>query len=198
MRGKKGMDQKALTEKLLQIAKEKGFSQASVIPTSEFVFVPKYRAYCEENRCGNYGKNYACPPYCGTVEEMHQRTNGYAWALVLKSDHVVKNALDGAETKELKKMHNTLTRELTKRLREENLIEDGLSIMAGPCNFCPVCKMRSGEPCPFETKRFSCLSAYCIDVGHLASSAGMALSWDMNRVSFFSMYLFQERGFHAE
>lgn len=184
------MQNEELKKKLLTMAEEEGFAQASVIPTSELFFVPEYRIYCEENRCGNYGKNYACPPYCGTVEEMKERTSQYTWALVLKSDHQVENAMDDKETKPLKKVHNTLTRELTGRLKEEKLIEDGLSIMAGPCNFCTTCRMPSGEPCPFETKRFSCLSAYCIDVAHLAKSAEMKLTWDFDKVSFFSMYLF--------
>lgn len=184
------MEKTAFLEKLEVIALEEGFSAASVIPVEEMVFVPEYRVYCEENRCGNYGKNYACPPYSGTVEEMKERTQVYKWALVLRTDHKVENALDGAEMKPLKKSHNSLTRTLTQKFQKEGLIEDGLSIMAGPCNFCTTCKMPTGEPCPFETQRFSCLSAYCIDVGHLAKSAGMKLSWDFDNVSFFSIYLF--------
>ncbi|MBQ0000924.1 MAG: DUF2284 domain-containing protein [Clostridiales bacterium] len=184
------MNHESLAEKLIAMAQEEGFSEAAVISTGEFYFVPEYRSYCEDNLCGNYGKNYACPPYCGTVDEMHARTDNYRYALVLKSDHQVNNAMDPVETKALKKFHNTLTRQLTKRLNDEGLIEDGLSIMAGPCNLCAVCGMPEGRPCPFEAKRFSCLSAYCIDVVHLAKSAGMPLAWDMDKVSFFSMYLF--------
>lgn len=186
------MKQEDWLKQIIKKAEEEGFAEASVIPTSELFFVPEYRVYCEENRCGNYGKNYACPPYCGTVEEMKKRTEGYTWALVLKSDHEVENAMDDKETKPLKKFHNTMTRQLTKRLQEEKLVEDGLSIMAGPCNMCAQCKMPEGEPCPFETKRFSCLSAYCIDVAHLTKSAGMNLTWDFDKVSFFSLYLFSE------
>lgn len=184
------VERDALKKRLLELAEEEGFSQAAVIPTNAFLFVPEYRVYCEENRCGNYGKNYACPPYCGTVEDMRKRTAGYTWALVLKTDHPVANAMDGEETKPLKKLHNMLTRQLTGRLQSEKLIEAGLSIMAGPCNLCTECKMPKGEPCLFEAQRFSCLSAYCIDVAHLAETAGMPLAWEVNQVSFFSMYLF--------
>ena len=55
------IDKKAIIEK----AAEFGFSAAE-IPVSEIPVNPEFLKYCEENRCGNYGANYACPPDCGT------------------------------------------------------------------------------------------------------------------------------------
>lgn len=51
-------------------AKTLGFSDAAVMDTDNLVFMPEYRVFCEENACGNYDKNPACPPESGTVEEM--------------------------------------------------------------------------------------------------------------------------------
>ena len=39
-----------------------GFSGAAVMDTKELVFVPEYRTFCEENLCGCYNVNPACPP----------------------------------------------------------------------------------------------------------------------------------------
>ena len=47
-----------------------GFSGAAVMDTKELVFVPEYRTFCEENLCGCYNVNPACPPESGTAEEM--------------------------------------------------------------------------------------------------------------------------------
>ena len=55
---------------MIETAKELGFSGAAVIDTAELVFIPEYRVFCEENLCGNYDLNPACPPESGTVEEM--------------------------------------------------------------------------------------------------------------------------------
>ena len=49
-----------------------GFSGAAVMDTKELVFVPEYRTFCEENLCGCYNVNPACPPESGTAEEMKQ------------------------------------------------------------------------------------------------------------------------------
>ena len=58
---------------LVKEAIDLGFSNAAVMDTKKLVFVPEYRIFCEENRCGCYNLNPACPPSCGTAEEMKQR-----------------------------------------------------------------------------------------------------------------------------
>ena len=47
---------------LIKEAKELGFSNAAIMDTKDLVFKPEYRVFCEENRCGNYDLNPACPP----------------------------------------------------------------------------------------------------------------------------------------
>ena len=49
-------------------AKQLGFSAAAVMDTKNLVFKPEYRVFCEENRCGNYDRNPACPPESGRNE----------------------------------------------------------------------------------------------------------------------------------
>ena len=65
-------------------AKTLGFSDAAVMDTDNLVFMPEYRVFCEENACGNYDKNPACPPESGTVEEMKARALKYEKTLVLR------------------------------------------------------------------------------------------------------------------
>ena len=69
---------------LMQEAILLGFSGAAVMDTKELVFVPEYRTFCEENLCGCYNVNPACPPESGTVEEMKQRALSYEKTLVLQ------------------------------------------------------------------------------------------------------------------
>lgn len=177
-------------ETMRQIALQNGFDNAAVIFTNELYFVPEYREYCVQNLCGNYDRNYGCPPYCGTPEEMKEKAYRYQRALVLQTRAEVEDAYDSAVTGKLKKEHTRKTLRLIRRLQELGMEEPGLAIMAGPCNLCDVCRIQEGVPCPHEECRFSCLSAYCIDAGHLARSCGMEISWTGNVVSFFSLYLY--------
>lgn len=70
---------------LIKTAKELGFSNAAIMNTKDLVFKPEYRVFCEENRCGNYDLNPACPPESGTVEEMKAHALSYEKALVLQT-----------------------------------------------------------------------------------------------------------------
>ena len=69
----------------IEEAKALGFSDAAVINTDKLVFVPEYRVFCEDNLCGNYDKNPACPPESGTVEEMKARALKFEKTLVLQT-----------------------------------------------------------------------------------------------------------------
>ena len=75
------MDEK----RLLDTALEMGFANAALMDTAELVFIPAFRPLCEENLCGKYGVNYACPPDCGTVEEMRQKVLRWRRALVMQT-----------------------------------------------------------------------------------------------------------------
>lgn len=178
------------SEKMISLAEESGFS-AAVIGSGELRFQFEFRKYCEENLCGNYNRNYACPPCCGTPEEMKAATEGFSGVLVLKSEARGINAMDETETRALKKAHNRKTAELVRKLKEEMNRTETLMIIAGPCSLCKECKLISKEPCAFSMERYSCLSAYCIDVNELCRAADLELSWASDQASFFSLFLWK-------
>lgn len=100
---------------LMQEAILMGFSGAAVMDTKELVFVPEYRTFCEENLCGCYNLNPACPPASGTVEEMKQRALSYEKTLVLQTTQ--EDLHDPAEYKKEKLLHNKMTEELAEKMR---------------------------------------------------------------------------------
>ena len=178
-----------MTEKeMKELALSEGFTKAEIIESKELTFIHSLRACCEANECGNYGKNYACPPDCGSPQEMEARVRVYQKALVLQTIQQVDDIMDGVQTKEAKKFHNMISWELIGALRRKGI--EGLPVMAGPCSACSVCARIEGKPCRFPEKVASCLSAYCIHAADMAEKCGMEYWCGMNRVAFFSIYLF--------
>ena len=96
-----------------------GFSGAAVMDTTQLVFVPEYRMFCEENLCGCYNVNPACPPESGTAEEMKQR------ALQYEKTH------DPTQYKKDKLLQNKMTEELAEKMKEAGKT-DILIMGAGP------------------------------------------------------------------
>ena len=152
----------------IEEAKALGFSDAAVINTDKLVFVPEYRVFCEDNLCGNYDKNPACPPESGTVEEMKAR------ALKFEKTLVLKTMQDGEmDYKKAKLYHNKLTEQLAEKMKEAGKTE--LLIMsAGPY------------------KHNSCMSAYCVDAQKMADAAGMLCWTSDGMIRYFSQILFRE------
>lgn len=168
-------------------AEELGFITAWIspekIPVDAF-----YLQFCEENRCGNYNANYACPPDCGTPEQMHGKLLSADLALVLQSQWEVSDYAS-PEVLTSKKEHSASIRRLLTALRGEGL--DVFAVGYGGCNLCSPCKRITDEPCAFPDLRMSCMSAYCVDVGKLAERCQMPFEWDPRKLHLFGMILFR-------
>ena len=155
-------------KKLVDLALELGFADAAIIDTDKLVFVPAFRTLCEENQCGKYGVNYACPPACGTVEEMKEKVLCWKHALVMQTMWDIEDPLDSAQIKPAKSAHNQLTRQLIDQVNES-----GLMIGVSGCSLCDPCAITTGEPCRFPKMQCSCMSAYCIFVKEMTDLCHM-------------------------
>ena len=157
---------------LIKEALSMGFANAAIMDTKDLVFVPEYRQFCEDNLCGNYNLVPACPPACGTVEEMHEKAMKYEKALFLQT--VLKDpVMDPVLFKQAKHAQNILTEQLAKWM-QENGKEDVLIMSAGPYKNC------------------SCMSAYSVDAQKMADAVGMVCWADDSDVRFFTQILFHE------
>ena len=129
---------------------------------------PEYRKFCEENQCGCYNVNPACPPECGTVETMKQRVFAYEKALILQT--IQSKDMD---YKMAKLAHNKLTEQLASKIMESGNT-DLLIMSAGPY------------------RHYSCLSAYCVDAQEMADAVGMTCWGPMIRYGIFHKFYFME------
>lgn len=176
---------------ILKKAADLGFSAAALIDTSQIPFRPEFRVCCEDNSCGMYGVNYACPPACGTTDEMKERVLSRQKALVLQTIWEVPDLEDKVLLKKDKKKHNALIRELIKELPEE--CSGGFMIAASGCSLCPECAIVKNEPCRYPDLMASCVSAYCIYVQELAEALGWDYDLGPGLVAYFGMYVFGDR-----
>lgn len=175
---------------ILLLAASFGF-EAALIPPADIPVEPAYRAYCAENRCGQYNANYSCPPNCGSVEAMHGSLLREEKALILTSVWDIESYLDAAGIRKGAVTHNMQTLRLLARLRGAGF--DGFAVGGGNCTLCTPCAMLSGEPCAHPAERFSCMSAYCVDVAKLAERCGLEFVWDPAKLHSFGMILFHEK-----
>lgn len=174
---------------LITLAGEEGFD-AAVIDTERIPVDARFRPFCEENRCGQYNANYSCPPTCGTPEQMRRKLLQGAKALVLKSEWPIESYADQQGIRTGKTTHNNAMLRLNETLKEAGYT--GLCVGGSCCSLCEPCKMPAGEPCVHPDKRFSCMSAYCVNVAELAARCGMEFVWDTRRLYVYGMIVLNE------
>ena len=127
---------------ILEMAKEAGFT-AAVISTDQIVVDAKFRPYCEENLCGIFGANYACPPDCGTVEVVRDRLMAQDRALVVQTVWNIGSYENKQAVLESKKTHTAAILRLTQKLRQSGLT--GFCLGYGGCPLCNPCKRVTNE-----------------------------------------------------
>lgn len=173
-------------EELMELGKQNGFDQVAMISVEKLVFNPEFRKYCEENVCGNYGANYACPPDCGTPQEMMEKAKKYEQVIVFQSITQVDDIANEEEAKRAKIAHTEKTRGIIGKLEAQG--QKGLPVMASSCSLCSECKKQKDLVCPHQEQVFSCLSAYCIDACKLAEECEMDYWCGENKIAYFSLY----------
>ncbi|MCI7138979.1 MAG: DUF2284 domain-containing protein [Oscillospiraceae bacterium] len=174
--------------KIAEQAAKYGFT-AVWVPVSEIPVNSEYLKYCEENRCGNYNANHACPPDCGTPEEMRQKLLSASEALVLQSLWEVPG-YGTPEVLSSKAEHGAAIRRFRDDLRRDGF--DVFAVGYGACSLCKPCKRKNGEPCAFPDLRVSCMSAYCVDVAKLAKRCALPFDWNPKKLYLFGMILFRK------
>ena len=81
-------------EKLFELAKECGFNSWGKLDVSTLEFLPEVRDMCAANTCGAYNKSWACPPACGTLEEMQAKVQGFTEGIIVQTVGQLEDSLD--------------------------------------------------------------------------------------------------------
>lgn len=176
-------------QELLTLAKEEGFIAVMTAP-DQIPINPKFRVFCEENRCGKYNANYSCPPDCGTVEELQQKILAEDKAMILQTLWDIQGYEDKETIQQAKASHNAAALRLMAKLRANGY--SGFCSGYNGCPLCNPCKRTENQPCAHPELRISCMSAYCIDVAELAKRCKLAFAWSENRLHLFGMAAFHE------
>ena len=183
------MDSKAIFDRLAEIPLSLGAFRAAVIPVSDVETDASFRALCESNACGNYGRNWMCPPDAGDIHELMERLRTYTYALVYQTVTELEDSYDFEGMMAAGVAHNELMIALREKLNAEGLPRV-LHLGAGGCRMCEVCAKRTGEPCRHPDLAVASLETYGINVSKLAVAAGMKYINGQDTVTYFGAVLF--------
>ncbi len=177
-----------LEKQMLQICENFGANNARIIDVNQIVFNKQMREWCKDNVCGNYGKNYGCPPAAGTPDELINKAKQYSKALIIQTISEINNFEGNEDYNDALEFHNMIMFEVRDELKKLNV--EHHAIGGGHCRICSMCSCLYDKPCKFPEKMMVSLSAYCIEVGKLATTCGLKYVKDSKTVTYFGLILF--------
>lgn len=178
------MKKEMLPDLLAQI-KTLGATQAAVLPVSDIVFHLEFRAMCQSNACGMYGKCWTCPPHVGEPEALISHARSFDTVVVYQTVSPLEDSYDIEGMLAAGERQNELTQAVQALMRKAGEPRF-LHLGAGGCRRCAVCAKAEDKPCRFPDEALASLEGYCIDVSQLAASCGMRYINGVNTVTYFS------------
>ena len=176
---------------LAQKAEELGAAASAVIHTADIEFVPDFRAACEANTCGNYDKNWMCPPAVGPFEALKERVLQLSEGVIFQTVYPLEDSFDFEGMQQAGTVHEKVFRALFEHIESTLNLSEFLPLSVGTCKHCKECRCLVGKPCPYPDKAVASLEAYCIDVNALLTQCGIPYNNGPNTVSYVGMFLFK-------
>ena len=137
-----------------------GFSKA--VPMDMNTLRPRQdvRDMCTADKCGAYGKNWTCPPYCGTLDECTKKIQQYSRGILLQTVGITEKTIDTkayrrTETRHLEQFHQ-LCEEFRKVYPHALCLGSGGCRICGKCAFPESCRSRKKPALPWRVT--ACLS----------------------------------------
>lgn len=179
------LDYDALTKKALDC----GFTEAGPLDVSTLEFLPEVRDMCASGRCQMYGKNWACPPACGTLDEMREKVKKYSRGLLVQTVGQLEDNLDW----------ETMQKTAEDQARNFNCLFDVLrkeypallAMSTGTCTRCDTCTYAEGKPCRFPDQLVYSMEACGLFVSKVCTDNGMKYNHGPNTLAYTACFLLE-------
>jgi predicted metal-binding protein len=150
----------------------------------------RIRAFCLENKCGNYRSNYMCPPYVGSLEEITIKLKKFRRGVLLQYAKFLNVRGDSEGVRQTKiDFHNKILR-IEELLRVRG-INEVWGMIGGNCGLCDTCGAKMGEPCVYPDKARMSLEAIGVDVLELLDRFGLDSEFHADKITWTGCILLQ-------
>jgi predicted metal-binding protein len=173
----------------LRSAKQLGIQNCLEFDARLLIPEHRIRELCFENRCGNYGNNYMCPPHIGTLYEIKLRLKNFQRGILLQYWKPLDVASDPEGLRQTKIDFHKKVLKLEERLSKDGL-KEMWSMIGGNCALCEVCKVRTAEPCSHPDEARTSLESLAINVVGLLKEFGMDSEFRSDRITWTGCILY--------
>jgi len=166
-----------------------GFTAIKEIDPDLLVPEKWIRDLCQENKCGNYGNNYMCPPLVGSLNNVTKNIKKYKKCVLLQHAYQVdvKKNPKKVESSKIDFHKKILQIEV---FLDKMGIKNAWGIIGGSCSFCGECHAKSGQPCPQPDKARPSLESMGIAIMAMLETLSLDAEFSSDRVTWTGCVLF--------
>ncbi len=157
-------------EQWIEKALELGFSVAAPLDVKTLIPRADVREMCSANRCRAFGRNWTCPPHCGTIIQCAEQIKGYSRGILLQTVGRMEKDIDSRAFRRTEAQHLERFHRLSRMVRTAH--PDALCLGSGGCRICEVCAYP--EPCRFPGEACSSMEGYGLFVTQVCRDNGIA------------------------
>ena len=172
--------------RLLERAKALGFDTAVPLDPQILTAREDVRAMCAADKCGAYGKNWTCPPACGTLAQCQERMRSYEHGILLQTVGHMAKAIDSKCYRETEKRHMQSLYAFAQELR--SIHPQALCLGAGGCRVCKTCAYP--QACRFPERALSSMEGYGLFVTQVCREAGVPYHHGDRTITYTACVLF--------
>lgn len=154
----------------IEKAREFGFDEAAPLDIGTLMPRADVRDMCAADRCRAYGKNWTCPPHCGTLAECEEKLRQYSGGILLQTVGRMEKTIDTKAYRRTEERHLEQFRRLVGEVRA--VYPGALCLGSGGCRVCKVCAWP--ESCRFPEQAYGSMEGYGLFVTQVCRDNSMA------------------------
>ncbi len=157
-----------LPEDWCQAALSAGFTHALPLDPALLEAREDVRDMCAQDKCRAYGKNWTCPPHCGSLSDCQERMHGHHRGILLQTVGQLRKPIDSRGYRDTERRHLESFGQFCQAIRRQ--YPHALCLGSGGCRVCKVCAWP--EPCRFPEKALSSMEGYGLFVTQVCRDCG--------------------------
>lgn len=167
-------------------AKDLGFSEAAPLDPRRLIPREEVRAMCAADKCHAYGKNWTCPPVCGSLEACTEKIKACRTGILLQTVGKLEDSFDVEAMMDTEKDHCARFHALADQAH--SLESGALCLGTGGCRICMACAYP--EPCRFPERACASMEGYGLVVSEACDSAGVLYYHGKDTITYTACVLF--------
>ncbi len=163
-----------------------GFSEAKAFDPGILQAEAQVRAMCRADKCRAYGKNWTCPPHCGSLEQCQAKMHSYRHGILLQTVGQLSKVIDSRGYQIAEQRHLESFAVLCSAIRRQ--YPQALCLGAGGCRICKTCAYP--EACRFPDMAVSSMEGYGLFVTRVCREVGLSYYYGEKTITYTACILY--------